>query len=175
MRNCAVSEMISSRCTVVKLSGTRTTPLPVSPLSFLIVFSISAGSCTCAMIARTLYFAADSMNGREKNVPESGTEFELNIWATQLRHQLFQHRKIFPCDACVQDCESGDVAARTRHARDESAADRIGNRHEYDRNCPSRMHQRRHNGRAVAHDAVGLELHQSSFAKACMRAESPSA
>ena len=22
------------------------------------------------------------------------------------------------------------------------------------------MHQRRHNGRAVAHDAVGLELHQ---------------
>jgi len=60
----------------------------------------------------------------------------------------------------VQNGEPSDVAARTRHAGDESAADRIGNHHEYDGNCAGRLHQRRHNGRAVAKDAVGLELHQ---------------
>jgi hypothetical protein len=60
----------------------------------------------------------------------------------------------------VQEGEPRDVAARTRHAGDEAAADRIGNRHKDDGNCASRMHQRGHNGRAVANDAVGLELHQ---------------
>jgi hypothetical protein len=60
----------------------------------------------------------------------------------------------------LQDGEPSDVAARTGHGGDESAADRIGNRHEDDGNCASRMHQRRHNGRAVANDAVGLEFHQ---------------
>ena len=79
---------------------------------------------------------------------------------SELRQHLFQHRKIFSCDVFLQDGEPGDVAARTRHAGNESAADRIGNHHEDDGNRASRMLQRRHNGRAVANDAVGLELHQ---------------
>src|SRR6516165_3334497 len=75
--------MMSSRCTVVKLSGNRATPLPVSRPSFVIVFSISAGSCTSAMIGCTSYFAAASMNAPAKNVPEAGTESGLYIRATR--------------------------------------------------------------------------------------------
>src|SRR5262249_6983548 len=56
-------------------------------------------------------------------------------------------------------CESPRNSS-SRHAGDESAADRVGDRHEDEGNCAGRMHQRRHNGRAVANDAVGLELYQ---------------
>src|SRR5215469_16106689 len=128
MRNRAVSEMMSSRCTVVKLSGARATPLPVSPPSFVIVFSISAGSCTSddrlyLVLRRGLHERAGKKCARIRY----GIRIVHQGHAGELRHDLLQHRNIFPCDACVQDGEPSDVAARTRHASDESAADRIGN------------------------------------------------
>src|SRR5262245_26066664 len=67
----------------MKLSGTRTMPLPDSLPSFVMAFSISDGSCTSAMMGCTCNFVADSMNGREKNLPPSGTEFGLYIRATR--------------------------------------------------------------------------------------------
>src|SRR6266436_2478006 len=101
MRNCAVSEMIRSRCTLMKLSGTRMRPLPDSLPSFVMAFSISDGSCTSAMMGCTFNFVANSMNGREKNLPPSGTEFGLYISATRgkLRHDLLQYLEVFPCNA----------------------------------------------------------------------------
>src|SRR5262249_48240740 len=83
MRNCAVSEMIKSRWTLMKLSGTTTSPLPDSVPRPLTAFSISDGSCTSAVMGRTLSFAAASMNGREKNLPPSGTEFASESWGPQ--------------------------------------------------------------------------------------------
>src|SRR2546429_2853389 len=83
MRNCVVSETIRSRCTLMKLSGTRMRPLPDSVPSFMMAFSISDGSCTSAVMGRTFNFVADSMNGREKNLPPAGTEFGLYMMATR--------------------------------------------------------------------------------------------
>src|SRR6266446_8529269 len=83
MRNRAVREMIRSRCTLKKLSGTRMRPLPDSLPSFMTTFSISDGSCTSAVMGRTLNCVADSMNGREKNVLPAGTEFGLYMMATR--------------------------------------------------------------------------------------------
>src|SRR5262245_63463763 len=57
-----------------------------------------------------------------------------------------------------KDREPSHVAARSCHARNESAADWIGYGHKHDRNCPGSFHQRRHDWGAVAENAVGLKL-----------------
>src|SRR5437016_6687484 len=98
MRNCAVSEMIRSRCTLIKLSGTTTSPLLGSVPRFLTAFSISD--------------------------------------------------------------KAGDVVARSRHARDKPATNRIGHGDEHDRNGPRGPHQRGGDRGALAENAVRLELHQ---------------
>src|SRR5215472_15813592 len=101
MRNSAVSEMIRSRCTLMKLSGTRMRPLPDSPLIFVTAISISDGSCTSAVMGRTFNFVADSMNGREKKRAASwhGIRIVHDGNTGELRHHLFQYLEIFPCDA----------------------------------------------------------------------------
>src|SRR5215472_6297544 len=162
MRNRAVSEMMSSRCTVVKLSGTRATPLPVSPPSFVIVFSISAGSCTSAMIGCTLYFAAASMNAPAKKVPASGTESGLYIRATRAScgTMSFNIETYFPAMLACRMVNPvmfppgrAMLATNPPPIGSETDTKTMGN-------CASRMHQRRHNGRAVANDAAGIEFHQ---------------
>src|SRR6516162_7756436 len=162
MRNRVVSEMIRSRCTLMKLSGTRTRPLPDSLPSFVMAFSISDGSCTSAVMGRTFNFVADSMNGREKKLAVSwhGIRIVHDGNAGELRHHLFQHLEIFPCDTRVQDREAGDVAARSRHARDKPATNRIGHGDEHDRNGPRGLHQRVGDRGALAENAVWLELYQ---------------
>src|SRR5262249_43673366 len=161
MRNCAVSEMIKSRWTLMKLSGTTTSPLPDSVPRSLMAFSISDGSCTSAVMGRTLSFAAASMNGREKNLPLSGTEFGLYMMATQAScgTASFNISRYFPASR-LQDREAGDVAARSRHARDKPATNRSGHGDEHDRNGPSGPHQRVGDRGALAENAVRLKLHQ---------------
>src|SRR5262249_21350790 len=46
---------------------------------------------------------------------------------------LFEQLKPLSAEAVLEPAESGDVAARTRQALDESRADRIDNTHEYNR------------------------------------------
>src|SRR5215472_13821847 len=101
--------MIRSRCTLMKLSGTRMRPLPDSLPRFVMAFSISDGSCTSTVLGRTFNFVADSMNGREKNLPPSDTEFGLYMMATRASCGTisFSISRYFP-DARVQDREAGD-------------------------------------------------------------------
>src|SRR5262245_34820271 len=152
MRNCAVSEMIKSRWTLMKLSGTTTSPLPDSVPRSLTAFSISDGSCTSAVMGRTLSFAAASMNGREKNLPPSGTEFGLYMMATRAScgTASFNISRYFPAM----------LACRTVKPVMLPPGRRSGHGDEHDRNGPSGPHQRVGDRGALAENAVRLKLHQ---------------
>src|ERR1700730_10173609 len=52
--------------------------------------------------------------------------------AADLRRDLFQYLHPFSGDCILQNGETGEVAARLRHARDITAADRIADQDEYD-------------------------------------------
>src|SRR6516225_9148592 len=159
MRNCAVSEMIRSRCTLMKLSGTRIRPLPDSLPSFVTAFSISDASCTSAVMGRT-FNGLDERTGKKRAAIWHGIRIVHDGNAGELRHHLFQYLEIFPCDARVQDREAGDVAARSRHARDKPTTNRIGHGDEHDRNGLCGLPQRGDDRGALAENAVRLELHQ---------------
>src|ERR1700722_10020922 len=53
--------------------------------------------------------------------------------AADLRRDLFQYLHPFAGDCTFQNGETGEVAARLRHARDITAADRIADQDEYNR------------------------------------------
>ena len=56
--------------------------------------------------------------------------------------------------------EAGDVAARTRQALNETAADRIGDHHEYDGDGARRAEERCHDRRGAGENDVRPQLHQ---------------
>src|SRR6266576_1255469 len=160
MRNCAVSEMIRSRCTLMKLSGTRMRPLPDSLPSFMMAFSISDASCTSAVIGRTFNFVADSVNGSEKNLPPSGTECGLYMMATWASCGTisFNISRYFPAMLACRTVKP--VMLPPGRAMLATNPNRIGHSDEHDRNGPCGLHQRHGNRGALTENAIRLELHQ---------------
>src|SRR5712691_8405072 len=161
MRNCAVSEMIRSRCTLMKLSGTRMRPLPDSLPSFLMAFSISGASCTSTVMGRTFNFLADSTNGREKKVPASGTECGLYMMATWASCGTisFNISIYFPAMLACRTVKPV-MLPPGRAMLATNPLPRIGHSHEHDRNGPCGLHQRDGDRGALAENAVRLELRQ---------------
>src|SRR3981189_1382749 len=150
--------MIRSRCTLMKLAGTRTRPLPDSLPSFMMAFSISDGSCTSAVMGRTLNFVADAMNGREKNFPSSGTEFGLYMMATRASCGAisFNISRYFPAMLARRTVKPVTLPVGRAIPR----TNRSGHGDEHDRNGPRGLHQRGGDRGALADNAVRFELHQ---------------
>src|SRR6516164_4039259 len=152
--------MIRSRCTLMKLSGTRTRPLPDSLPSFVRAFSISDASCTSAVMGRTFNFVADSMNGREKNVPLPGTESGLYMMATRASCGTisFNISRYFPAMLACRTVKP--VMLPPGRAMLSTNPLPIGHGDEHNRNGPRGPHQRVGDRGALAENAVRLELYQ---------------
>src|ERR1700758_1593632 len=113
-------------------------------------------------MGRTFNFVADSMNGREKNLPPSGTEFGLYMMAARASCGTisFNISRYFPATLACRTVKPVMLPPRSRQARDKPATNRIGHSDEHDRNGPCGLHQRGGDRGALAENAVGLELDQ---------------
>ena len=101
-----------------------------------------------------------------------------DCYACHARRDFLEQLQPFSTDAVFELDKSGRVAARARQAGDEAGADRIGNKHEYDRHRAGCLQQRCHAGSAscqydirserdqfggVTADAVGIARSPAMF------------
>jgi hypothetical protein len=82
--------------------------------------------------------------------------------------RLLQQLQPFAADRRLDVGDAGDISARPRQARDETARDRVGDMHKDDRGCLRRLLQGVDHCRRLAEDGVRMQRRDVRGDKACM-------